>query len=139
MVIDEKRCVSVLILYNIERKMLLQHRTEDAPRLPGYWGFFGGGIEQGEKPKDALRREIREELNYTPRNPKLVRTQILEKGTLGKKYLYIDEYDTSQELVLGEGQGMAWVTADEAIKLKMINHDKEAILFLKKNYSNNFK
>lgn len=138
MVLDKPRDVSVLILYNKERKMLLQHRTEDAPRLPGYWGFFGGGLEPGEKQKDALYREIKEELSYVPKSPKLVRTQNVSIG-LGKKYIYIEECDESQKLVLGEGQGMAWVTADEAIKLKMINHDKEAILFLKKNYSNNFK
>src|ERR1700730_3711094 len=41
------RNVSVLILYDNDSKILLQHRTTDAPTFPDYWAFFGGGIEEG--------------------------------------------------------------------------------------------
>jgi 8-oxo-dGTP pyrophosphatase MutT (NUDIX family) len=40
----------------------MQRRDANAPRLPGYLGFFGGGVEPGESPEDALVREVREEL-----------------------------------------------------------------------------
>ncbi|MFH0952476.1 MAG: NUDIX domain-containing protein [Patescibacteria group bacterium] len=45
-------------------KFLLQLR-DNKPDIPysNFWGSFGGGIREGEKPIDALRREIREELN----------------------------------------------------------------------------
>lgn len=32
--------------------------------FPGCWGCFGGAIERGEQPLDALKRELREELEF---------------------------------------------------------------------------
>lgn len=31
---------------------------------PGHWGCFGGSLEQGEECADALKRELREELEF---------------------------------------------------------------------------
>ncbi|HIH17265.1 MAG: 7,8-dihydro-8-oxoguanine triphosphatase [archaeon GW2011_AR6] len=59
-----RRDVAVIILYDNKKRILLQHRGKNSPRLPGYWAFFGGGIEKGETPEQAVRRECKEELNY---------------------------------------------------------------------------
>ncbi len=31
---------------------------------PGHWGCFGGAVEKGEAPEQALRRELKEELEF---------------------------------------------------------------------------
>lgn len=47
--------------------MLLQLR-DVKPKIafPGCWGFFGGSIDVGETPEATARRELLEELNYSP-------------------------------------------------------------------------
>lgn len=65
-----KRLVSILIPYrrNADKFLVfLQKRSKDAKRLPGFFGFFGGGAKNNENPEEALQREIMEELNFVPR------------------------------------------------------------------------
>ncbi|PIQ28297.1 hypothetical protein COW36_04315 [bacterium (Candidatus Blackallbacteria) CG17_big_fil_post_rev_8_21_14_2_50_48_46] len=47
---------AVVLLFNPENQLLLQHRTDN--RL---WGLNGGAIEPGEPPESAARREFLEE------------------------------------------------------------------------------
>ncbi len=54
-----KQVVAALILR--DAKVLICQRTKHQP-MPLKWEFPGGKIETGEQPKDALRRELDEEL-----------------------------------------------------------------------------
>lgn len=54
-----KRVVAGLILQN--GKLLVCQRTKHQT-MPLKWEFPGGKIEEGEQPRDALRRELDEEL-----------------------------------------------------------------------------
>lgn len=47
----------------------LQKRTFTAKAHPGLLSIFGGGVEKGENMRDALIREMHEELNYAPLDP----------------------------------------------------------------------
>ena len=106
------------MLYNKEGKVLLQHRTDDAPRQPGFWSAFGGGIEAGETPEEALRRELEEELEYEVRNPQLLAVEAFTDA-LGTGYNYVEAYDETQIVVLHEGQGYGWFTFAETRELPM--------------------
>ena len=58
--------VAIAILYH-QNKFLLQLR-DDIPGIiyPGHWGLFGGHIEPGETPDIAVKRELLEEIGYSP-------------------------------------------------------------------------
>ena len=119
-----KRDVSVFILYTTAGRILLQHRTPDAFSLPNYWAFFGGGIERGESPEQALEREALEELSYQVRNPRYLMAQtVRDSQDESIKYVFVEQYQ-DQPLVLGEGQAMGWFSPDETHELKMIEHDR---------------
>jgi len=50
-------------LFNEKGEMLIQRRSRQKKSYPGYWDVsVGGGVLAGETPRQAARREIREEL-----------------------------------------------------------------------------
>jgi 8-oxo-dGTP diphosphatase len=59
-----KRVVAGLILK--DKKILICQRTKHQT-MPLKWEFPGGKIEEGEQPRDALRRELEEELGIDAR------------------------------------------------------------------------
>ena len=129
------RNVAIIILYDQDKKILLQHRAEDAKMLPGYWAFFGGGIEADETPEQAVKRETLEELNYTLKNPTLIIKQdFLSKDETTEKHVFVEEFDPSKKITLGEGQNFGWFHLSEINKLKIIDHDIEVLKFIKDKY-----
>ena len=124
------RNIAVLALYNEQKKILLQHRTKNAARLPNYWGFFGGGMHSSENPEQALARELFEELEYRIIAPHFVFSQefSLEKeNETGLKYMFVEKYDTSQKLIQHEGQGLGWWRFPELDNLLIVDHDRLAL------------
>ena len=121
--------VSLIILYDSNKRYLLQHRTEDAPRLPGYWAFFGGGIKKGEDAEQAVYRETFEELNYCLTNPKLIFQQNFEIGKqFGFMNVFIESFIGNKTILrLQEGQDLGWFNVKETLQLKMVHHDRVVI------------
>ena len=121
------RNVSVLILYDNDSKILLQHRTKDAPTFPDYWAFFGGGVEEGELAEQAVKRESLEELGYELTAPRLFAAQtFVHKGSEYTKHVFVERYN-GETLTLGEGQAMGWFLAAETRDLMMNDHDRSTI------------
>ncbi|MBD3304583.1 NUDIX domain-containing protein [Candidatus Woesearchaeota archaeon] len=83
------RRVALFVLRDAEDKVLLQHRSESAKLLPDYWAFFGGGIEEGETPEQAVVREAGEELGIELKDFKFFKSyEAQEKPGLFEKFVY---------------------------------------------------
>jgi 8-oxo-dGTP diphosphatase len=123
--------VAVLILYDKESKILLQHRTKDAPTYPDYWAFFGGGIEAGESAEQSVRRESFEELGYELTAPRLfVAQRFAHRGSEHTKHVFVEQYSRAT-LILGVGQAMGRFLAAETRALMMNDHDRPIIDLMK--------
>ncbi|MDD5191608.1 MAG: NUDIX domain-containing protein [Candidatus Nanoarchaeia archaeon] len=118
------RKVALIVLFNKEKKILLQHRTDDAPINPSKWGFFGGKIKEDETPLEAVKRECLEELDYQLTGPKLV-----HKRKYGDcySYIYVEAYNPKKELILREGQAMGWFSLPESKELDSNGHILEIL------------
>ena len=115
---------ATIILYDKDKKVLLQHRTNDAKRFPSMWGLFGGGIKKGETPIEAIKRECMEELDYELINPSLVYTTHTGRR---KVYAFIEEYNPLKKLVLREGKKIGWFKIKEAKKIKIAPHARRIL------------
>lgn len=56
----EHHCAVALIIH--EQRVLLGRRSSTRAFYPDVWDLFGGHVEPGEQPQEALIRELREEL-----------------------------------------------------------------------------
>ena len=82
----------------------------------------GGGIDLGESDKDAITRELQEELGVTVKDVREIGTVVQYRNLLDKKYLingYVADLDTTGGLTNPQDEGEAqfvvqWLTVEEA-------------------------
>ena len=125
-----------VILYDKDKRILIQHRTDDAPKDPDRWGFFGGCLEKGETPLDAAKRECSEELEYSLENPLLI-LKINQDNT--EAYVFIEKYNPKKKLVLKEGKDMKWFKIKDIDKINMVPHCKEILEKIEKTLDKHFR
>lgn len=123
----ERRLVGVMLV-DTSGRLLLQHRDASAPVSPNQWSMPGGGIEPGETPEDAARRELLEETGLcvegpltllwsglrpssrTPDNPTIATEwHVYAAGTTARQ----------EDVVLGEGDAMVFTSPEDALALDL--------------------
>jgi 8-oxo-dGTP pyrophosphatase MutT (NUDIX family) len=124
------------ILITPAKRYLLQHR-DDKPDIwdPDYWGLFGGSIDPGEMPEQALARELAEELELRPVARPTYFTQVAwdygfwNHGVKLRYYYEVRVTDAEiSGLVQHEGQGMRLFTAEEILREpKLTAYDAHAL------------
>jgi 8-oxo-dGTP diphosphatase len=109
---------SIFLLHAPSDRVLLQHRTDDAPSFPGQWGMFGGSGEEqdGDDPLVAVRRELHEELGLGLDADKIVRLWDYMTALGSHRYVFLYPWpDPEYPFVQTEGQGRGWFTVPEAM------------------------
>ena len=116
--------VSAIALCNSQGKILLQDRRSIS-KFGEEWGFFGGGVEQGETPEQAVRREAIEELEFKPKELIFLgkfSSSISQEDSV-TVHLFFAPFPGFSSLNQHEGDGMKLFHIDEARHLKTMQSD----------------
>ena len=124
---QELKKIAAIILENPQKEVLLYLR-DDKPNIPfpAHWDYFGGMVDEGETPEEALIRELKEELNldFTPDDFTLWKEiECLEGDAFPNiKYVYTGTIDVPiEEITLLEGQYPQYFSREELKDLKFAN------------------
>ena len=105
---------------------LLSGRRTEPPELAGGWELPGGKVEPGELPRDALQREIREELGVEIELGVQVEGPVAGAWPLGDQYVMqvwlaritageprpLEDHDQLRVLSKAELYAVSWLPAD---------------------------
>jgi len=116
--------VAACALIDADGRILMSQRPEGKDHS-GQWEFPGGKLEAGERPEDAIVRELREELGIEPCKQCLqpfsfVSHSYVDFNLLMPLYLcrQWDGFARPQEK-----QAIRWVFPDELLKLNLVPAD----------------
>jgi 8-oxo-dGTP diphosphatase len=113
-------------------KLLLLKRGEGAPWNPGKWDFPGGGIDEGETPKEAAAREALEEVSMEVRTLRELTVLDIEGELV--HFFVTDFYfgnGPNGTLAIGpEHDEFKWVTLSEAMRMDVVPGIRRAIFYL---------
>ena len=117
--------IAQALLFDRDGKLLIYLR-DDKPTIPfpNHWDLFGGHVEEGETPEQALCRELREEIGVTLEAWRLFRRYECLTGDVypNSKFIYCAETDRrAADLPLYEGQRLAGIAAAERFDYKFAN------------------
>ncbi len=104
---------ALLIPINSKKEILIQDRRNY--KKPD-WGFFGGGVEEGETYLEAVIREAKEELDLEIEEKELIflgEFKTLFRNSPKERQLFLYRTDRQDFTVL-EGQGAHWMDFETA-------------------------
>jgi 8-oxo-dGTP diphosphatase len=117
-------------------KYLIAQRKDDSESAPGKWEFPGGKVESGEDPKDALIREIKEELGISIGNLRIFEaTSSVNSPGSRHPHIIIISYLADWvggEIKLLECKDARMVAQEELGSYDLIEADGEIALLIRK-------
>jgi 8-oxo-dGTP pyrophosphatase MutT (NUDIX family) len=126
--------VAALLVTRDGRYVLQQRDDKEGIFFPGFWGNFGGAIESGESPEQALARELREELGVSFESFTHFCRLVMDfrYGNAGEvvRHFFTVPIDASQvdAIVIGEGRAFGVFSGDAILGMaKIVPYDALAI------------
>ena len=121
----EEHEFACIILVTVNNLVLLQKKGLAYKHWPGSWCLFGGGLKKDETPEAAIRREIKEELDYELKDLQLFKFYTSqEQYRQVKAHVFVATFTGSlATLSLREGVGFAFFSEEETRHLPMIDHN----------------
>lgn len=103
-----------LAMLHRDGRWLMQLRDEIPDIVaPGCWGLFGGHLDPGETPEQALRRELLEEISWQPPAVELVMVHHIHRRTA---HVFQAELSVPlEQLQLLEGQDLGLIRPEELL------------------------
>jgi len=120
-----KRVVAALIVR--DGKILVCQRTRHQT-MPLKWEFPGGKIEEGEQPRDALRRELDEELGIEARiggEVARIRHEYKNGGAVELRFFVVHEYQ--REIENRIFRDLRWAKRSELPEFDFLEADRELV------------
>lgn len=127
------RRVALIVPYNKDFEVTLQKRRGfiDKPTNKDY-GFFGGGLEEGETVEQALKREVKEELTLDIQKIKSLKFfktykyEVKEKDLLVELNVFLCDIKDVKKMDVKEGKPIT-LKIKEAITLNISYMDKKVL------------
>ncbi|OGC43768.1 hypothetical protein A3J98_00580 [candidate division WS6 bacterium RIFOXYC1_FULL_33_10] len=122
-------CAGVIFLTS-DNKVLLEDRRK-INKHGEHWSFFGGSVEKGETHKQAMKREIKEEMGYDIKKYSYFKKYTFiptNKPDLQLTYhMYLAKAPDIDTLNIHSRGGIKVFTLKQALRLKITEKDKEIL------------
>jgi mutator protein MutT len=122
------------IIFENDKGELLFYKRDNKPGIPfpAHWDLFGGHIEEGETPEEALVREVKEELDYDLKEYEFFREyqcKADDDAYPNIKYIYKAKFNIPlSEITLLEGDYPQYFTAEEIPSVNFANILKTIVI-----------
>lgn len=131
---SNKRVIEVVGAAIIHNGKLLAMQRSEKMTLPGLWEFPGGKIEKGESEKEALIREIQEELELDIEVEENITTTTYEYDFGIVKMSTYRAKMKSEHFVLKEHAQYRWLSPNEVMTIEWAPVDIPTAKLLENNY-----
>lgn len=118
--------VVAAVIRDVEGRILLTQRLEGT-HMGGLWEFPGGKVEAGERPEDALRRELTEEIGTAAEIGDPMTFAVHCEPEMRILLLFYSVSIGDARPVALEGQEIAWVARHELNSYPMPPADTELV------------
>ena len=121
------------IIFENDKGELLFYLRDNKPGIPFtcHWDLFGGHIEEGETPEQALVREVKEEINYDLKDYTFFKKYECPEGDAypNVKFIFFGRINLPiSEITLLEGERVRYFTKDEIPGIRFANILKMIVL-----------